>query len=214
MASPVIKVDKITKSYFFKNIFDDLSFEFTAGCYAIIGANGAGKSTLLSMMSGSVSTDAGVIYINNINLAKQPVKAKHHLSYVPDGVPVYPFMSGKALFNLVCAARKCDITADTEKLIAAFDLQQYMNLAFAKMSLGTQRKFLLAASTIGNPDIYLFDEPTNAIDQASREVLINYLFSQRDKKIIIFSTHDQDLIQRLNARVLTLGAHPICQLVS
>ena len=209
-----LRLEKLSKSFFLKKVFENLSYEFTSGCYAIVGANGVGKSTLLSMMSGSASSDSGLISINSIDLAKHPVKAKKYISYVPDGVLVYPFMTGKELIKFICAAKKSKIASETEKLLTEFNLHNFMNVSFSEMSLGTQRKFLLAASTIGNPDIYILDEPTNAIEQASREVFINYLLGIKDKKIIVFSTHDKELIGCLKAKELKLGKHPISQLIS
>src|SRR5207245_1325583 len=146
------------------------------------------------------------------DLAKYSVKAKSYLSYVPDGVLFYPFMTGKELIKFVCAAKKSKISSETEKLLTEFNLHDFMSVSFSETSLGTQRKFLLPASTTGNPHSYIFDEPTNAIEQASREVFINYLLGIKDKKIIIFSTHDKKLIGHLKAKELKLGQQPISQL--
>ncbi|MEO8400847.1 MAG: ABC transporter ATP-binding protein [Gammaproteobacteria bacterium] len=209
-----LKLENISKSFFLKKVFENLSYEFTPGCYAIVGSNGAGKSTLLSIMSGSISSDSGFISINDINLTKHSVKAKRHISYVTDEVLVYPFMTGKELLKFICAAKKSEISSETEKLLTGFNIHDFMHVCFSEMSLGTQRKFLLAASTISNPDIYIFDEPTNAIEQSSREFFINYLLGIKDKKIIIFSTHDKELINCLNAKELRLEKHPIHQLIS
>lgn len=204
-----LKLQNISKSFYGNQLFDCLSFEFNRGVFAILGANGAGKSTLLTMMAGSIPSDTGNIIINDIDIQKYPVVAKRHISYIPDKAMIYPFVKGKEFINFITAIKKCSGTTDTRSLVCAFNLDRYMNATFSEMSLGTQKKFMIVAASIGDPSILIMDEPTNALEQSSREAFIKYLLQHANNKIIIIATHDKQLIDVLDAKQIILEKHPV-----
>ena len=63
---------------------DDVSFEFEDGeIFGIIGHNGAGKTTLLKIISGLIAPSSGELYINDVDVVKNPMALKENLGYLP-----------------------------------------------------------------------------------------------------------------------------------
>jgi ABC-2 type transport system ATP-binding protein len=203
--SALLVLDKICKSFGEKQVFNGLSHSFLPGCYALTGPNGVGKSTLLSLISGSDSFDSGRVVICGADLKSKSVIAKKSIAFVPDKSVIFPFMTGREFISLISRVRKIKDLSLTEKLLSDFRLDPHYSKPFSDLSLGTQKKMLIVAALIGEPAVLLMDEPTNAIDDDAKSVLINYLHSYRSKKVILCSTHDEDFISRLSMKKIKLS---------
>lgn len=202
---PGLSLHKICKSFAKKKIFNDLSYQFPFGCYAITGANGIGKSTLLAIMSGAIKPDSGQISINGIDLRSRGKAAKKQLAYIPDKATIYPFITGKEFIHFIKYAKQENNAPEIQTTLEDLHLLAFLNTSFADMSLGTQKKFMLAAALIGNPSIMLMDEPSNALDEAAKEFLRKYIQDNTNKKVIIFASHDTDFITGVAAKELKIG---------
>ncbi len=210
MSKIQLKVQNLAKAFLLKKVFENLSFELTPGCYAILGPIGSGKSTLLSLLAGSISPDRGIITINGVSLEKRPVRAKKYLSYVPEGVHVYPFMTGHELINFIRCVKRSALSSETEKLLFEFGIKENLSQAFNQMTVETQRKCLIAAATLGNPDIYIFDQPTQELSDEAKDTLAEYLLTLQDKKIVIIVSSDMNFVNSLEAKKLSLDLNSLC----
>src|SRR6185437_7938076 len=149
-------------AYAGRTIFAGLDLSLDAGTYALTGRNGTGKSTLLRLLSGAQRPSAGRVSIDGHDLVRDPIAARQRLSYVPDESPAYPFMTGAELLHLVSTARRAGPDPLVDELVTAFGLAAHLGARFDAISLGTQKKLLLAAGWIGRPRVILLDEPSNA----------------------------------------------------
>lgn len=212
MTQLLLRLCDVSKSFQQKQLFRGLSFDFANGIYAIVGANGIGKSTLLNMISGSVPVDDGRIEVNGVDLYRDPVAAKMQMSFIPDKAMIYPFITGAEFIKFIAAIKRQADMSEAMAIATTFQLNNYLNSRFSEMSLGTQKKFMIVAAMMGNPSVIIMDEPTNALDEASREELINYMQNQAKQKIFITATHDQQSLVSLAARKIVLTSTPITSL--
>lgn len=196
----------ISKAYGSKQVLSGISYQFGHGVYALHGPNGIGKSTLLSILAGIVAADAGRVLIDGYDLERQPLAAKARLAYVPDECPVYPFMTCAELLNLVASAKKGAVTQDINELVKQLGLTSHLGTRFGEMSLGTQKKAMIAASWIGNPAVTLMDEPSNGLDRAARGVLIERVLQSSANRVILISTHDAEFAHAAGAHVIPFEA--------
>jgi len=197
-----LMLKKLSKSYSSHKILDDLSLSFESGVNYLIAPNGSGKSTLLRLITGIEQQDTGEILFNNTSR-----KFSDYGSYVPDKMTMYPFITGQEFLDLVCHAKKL-LTKDPDLLnmLNEFNIYKYLKTPFSKMSLGTQKKFFIIAGLMGNYECLLMDEPSNAIDKHSLEILANYLKNQSTNKLMLIATHDQHLISQLPGKIFKLNS--------
>jgi ATPase subunit of ABC transporter with duplicated ATPase domains len=74
------------------------------------------------------------------------------------------------------------------------------------MSLGTQKKLMLATAWIGDPAVLLLDEPSNGLDADARAVLVDLLAAQRKTSVVFMSTHDKAFADAIGADVVEFEA--------
>ena len=200
----LLKVSNLYKEYLGNCILNDASFALDTGNYALLGQNGVGKSTLLKILVGSLPYDSGKIIINGYDIVREALSAKRLISYVPDKADTYPFLSGNEFIALVMSLRKIDSQNEAQRYIDAFNLGIHMHKQFKDMSLGTQRKLFLVAGLMANPLLLIMDEPFNDLDNTTRDVFLEMIKLEQHRRIFLFSTHDCDLISKINAQKIIL----------
>jgi ABC-2 type transport system ATP-binding protein len=198
----MLRFEKVSKSYGSKPVLQALSGRFERGAFALRGPNGIGKSTLLRVLAGVVECDAGAAWIDGVPLHIDPVAAKARLAYAPDECPVYPFVTGRELLAFVAYAKRCDVSPAVLDIVERFGLGRHLDTRCGAMSLGTQKKLMLAAAWIGEPAVLLFDEPSNGLDADARMLLIELLQAKSAHAVVLVSTHDVTFAQAIGARVI------------
>jgi ABC-type multidrug transport system ATPase subunit len=198
----MLRFEDIKKSYGPRSVLQGLSGEFGVGAWALRGPNGIGKSTLLKVLAGAVEPDAGAVWVDGLPLHSDPTAARARLAYAPDECPVYPFMTGRELLAFVAWAKRCDLSSEVLDIVDGFGLTRHLDTRCGAMSLGTQKKLMLAAGWIGKPAVLLCDEPSNGLDAQTRLVLVDLLREKSLQATVLVSTHDQAFAQALGATVL------------
>jgi ABC-2 type transport system ATP-binding protein len=204
MTGAVLRTERLDASYGKRQVLTSVHLSLPEGIFALQGANGIGKSTLLRVLAGAQSADGGEVWIDGLSMTRTPDAARRRLSYVPDEVSVYPFMTGTELFRFVASAKQAALDDATLGLINDFDLVLQIDLRFDAMSLGTQKKMLLCAAWIGTPRVIFMDEPSNGLDRRARERLANQIRSWRDRGTVLFTTHDREFVAATDASVLAM----------
>ncbi len=180
---PYLDVQKLTKTFGAKLLFEDLSFSIAEGQkVGLVAKNGTGKTTLLSILTGREGYDKGnIIYKNDLKIG--------YLEQIPEFNPNESVLD--ACFNhhgneeLVIKAKQIL----TQLKIG--DLQQRIG----ELSGGQQKRVALANVLITEPDFLILDEPTNHLDLEMIEWLEIYL--ARGNKTILMVTHDRFFLDRV-----------------
>jgi ABC-2 type transport system ATP-binding protein len=198
----MLRFEGLCKSYGSRTILQGLGRRMAPGAYALRGPNGIGKSTLLRVLAGVTEADSGAVRIDGVDMRADPVAAKARLAYAPDECPVYPFMTGRELLGLVAYAKGCAVMPEVLGIVERFGLSAHLDTRCGAMSLGTQKKLMLAAAWIGTPTVLLLDEPSNGLDADARAALVELLRQKAAGAVVLVSTHDHAFAQALGAGVI------------
>lgn len=187
-------------------VFHRLAFEWAGpGVVCVRGPNGSGKTTLLAMLGGAAAPDDGDLLVMGRSLVSERDRALPLLAYVPDAVPVYPFVTGGEWLDFVRAVRR-PAAWTAPALASRFGLDAYLGTRFGAMSLGTARKFMLAAGLGAPAPLVVLDEPTNGLDAAALEVLRERIVQLAAEGLVVMCCHDVDQQRALGARCVDLAA--------
>ena len=91
-----IQVKNLSKSYSDIDALKDLSIDIDAGIlFGILGPNGAGKSTLIKILATLIEPNSGEVFINNIDLIKNPRKIRELIGYVAQDIALDKILTGR-----------------------------------------------------------------------------------------------------------------------
>lgn len=164
-------------------------------CIALVGHNGAGKSTLLKTAAGLLPIRSG-----DMRILGHPIGRCHNrVVYLPQRSEIdwqFPMNVGK----LVMSGRYVHLgwvrypgVKDTEIIQSAMEQLDILSLAdrqISQLSGGQQQRVLLARAVAQGADLFLLDEPLNAIDTQTREIVSHVLKDLRKNgKTVVVATH-------------------------
>ena len=185
---------------------DNLSFTAYKGeIFGLLGPNGAGKTTTLRMLAILIHPDSGDAILDGYSVVNQPEEVRGKIGFLTSELKLEDFFTPNYLFDFfsqlygiapeVMAERKT-------KLSERFGINKFAEVKVANLSTGMKQKLSLVISLVHNPDIIIFDEPTNGLDVLTARTVTDYLQELRDEgKTIILSTHIFSLVERLCDRV-------------
>jgi ABC-2 type transport system ATP-binding protein len=205
----VLEAGHLTKRYHGVLAVDDVSFEIRPGeVLGYLGPNGSGKSTTINMVVGLLEPSHGSLRLFGESLYENPTAYKRRIGYVPEEPYLYTHLTAVEYLSLVGGLRGMSNTAVDEKsaeLLRLFDLWDSRYAAMAAFSKGMRQRVLLCASLLHNPDLLVLDEPFSGLD-VNASLLFRTLLRLfvRDGRMILFSSHRLDVVERVCSRVAIL----------
>jgi ABC-2 type transport system ATP-binding protein len=203
----------------FQNVFKSFagqtvlrSFQLTVpkgSFYLLLGANGAGKTTALRMLAGLSKPDFGSIFVNGVNIAKDPSGARRCIAYFPDIPLLYPLLSPLEYLEFVATLWNMDAQAAyrrSTELLKWLGLWDHRNKLTETFSQGMKQKLAFVAGVLHDPDILLLDEPLTGLDIGAAKMikdLMRELVTQG--KTVVLTTHIMELVGAFDCRVGILG---------
>ncbi len=164
-----------------------------------------GKSSLLKAICG-LYRFSGNIILNGQKVGPSEVNFKKDLCYCPDDYQFSPSISPDQYIRFVLAAYKQEIPENYAELVSSIGVskQDFYHKKIADLSYGTIKKLLILATSIINSDVYIFDEPTNGLDEIGREYLQNFVDRHQQSKLFLIACHDPAWVGCLNPRKIEL----------
>ena len=200
-------ISNLTKTYGTQKAIDDISFK--AGNNEIVGflgPNGAGKSTTMKIVTGYLVADSGNVMVNEIDVNKNPVEAKKHIGYLPEGNPLYYEMYVREYLSFIAGLHQIKNSKKRiEEVIDLTGLRIESNKKTGQLSKGYKQRVGIAAALIHNPDVLILDEPTTGLDP-NQIVEIRQLIKELGKnKTVLFSSHILQEVESICNRVIILS---------
>lgn len=185
---------------------DQLSFNAYEGeVFGLLGPNGAGKTTTLRMMATLIKPDAGDVLVAGSSVVKSPDVVRSKIGFLTSELKLEEFFTPNYLFDFFSELHGIDKeTANQrkQKLFDKFGISKFAEVKVADMSTGMKQKVSLVVSIVHDPEIIIFDEPTNGLDVLTAKVVTDFLLELKEQgKTIIVSTHIFSLIEKICDRV-------------
>ena len=185
---------------------DHLSFNaFRGEIFGLLGPNGAGKTTTLRMLSTLIRPDSGDAVLDGSSVVNNPEEVRSKIGFLTSELKLEDFFTPNYLFDFFSRLHGVDeatISERKQRMFSRFGIDRFAEVKVANLSTGMKQKVSLVISLVHNPEIIIFDEPTNGLDVLTARTVTDYLQELRaEGKTIILSTHIFSLVERLCDRV-------------
>ena len=195
MESPTlpIQIENLNYAYGRAEAVRNLSLTVEPGrCYGFFGRNGAGKTTTIKCLLHLLRPQSGQVRVFGLDPAKHEVEVKRLLSYVPDQVAFYSWMSVRETLDYLASFRAHWNRRTEQELLERFQLDPAQRTG--NLSKGQRTQVALVAAVCPETDLLVLDEPTSGLDPIVRREFIEavigaYQQGVPGKRTILVSTH-------------------------
>lgn len=203
----MIAVESLTKLYGETPAVRDLSFSVAAGeVLGLVGPNGAGKTTTLRSLAGIILPSSGRIRIAGHDLARDPVKAKQALAFVPDEPHLFDALTVDEHLQFVARLyHVTDAEAGGAALLEELELTDRRSAFPNELSRGMKQKLAIACGLLHEPRALILDEPLTGLDPLGiRRMKATIARRAAEGAAVILSSHLLHLVEEVCTRVLVL----------
>lgn len=198
----ILTISKLNKKYGKIHAVNDLSLEITKGSvYGILGPNGSGKTTTLGIILSVINANSGsFLWFNEPNSKSN----RKRIGAILEQPIFYPYLTAEKNLQIFANIKNTPYT-DIERVLKIVELYERKGSKFRTFSYGMKQRLAIAAALLGNPEVLIFDEPTNGLDPRGiaeiRELIIK--IAQQGITIILAS-HLLDEVQKVCSHVAVL----------
>jgi ABC-2 type transport system ATP-binding protein len=191
--TPVIEIRDLSRRYGKLDAVNGLSLKVLPGkCYGFFGRNGAGKTTTIKCLLNLLRPTTGSIRMFGLDPGKNEVAIKSRLSYVPDQVAFYPWMTVRDTLEYLASFREHWNREVEDDLLNRFQLDPDQKTA--ALSKGMRTQLALIGAICPEPELLVLDEPTSGLDPIVRREFIEtvigaYQSGDSDRRTVFVSTH-------------------------
>jgi ABC-2 type transport system ATP-binding protein len=207
----MLKARALTKRYGGLLALDRVDLDLHPGeIVGYLGPNGSGKSTTVNMVVGLLTPSDGSIELDGIRVADDPVAYKSRIGYVPEEPYLYAHLTAAEYLGLIGRLRGIPGPVLSRRITALLELLQLHDSRYKAMtsfSKGMRQRVLVAAALLPNPKLIVLDEPFSGLDVNAGLLFRTLLRLLADEgRMILFSTHRFDMVEKLCSRVVILSA--------
>jgi ABC-2 type transport system ATP-binding protein len=161
--------------------------------FGLIGPNGAGKTSTLRCLAGLIEPSSGTVRIAGTDLARDPVRARMQMGFVPDFFGVYEHLEVWEYLEFFAIAQglaPARVASRIDRMLALVGLEPKRTAAVETLSRGMRQRLCIARGLIHEPRVLLLDEPLSGLDAAARNEDLGLLRRlATDGCTIVLSSH-------------------------
>ena len=210
----MIKLTEVSKAYLKNNkVLNNINLEVTPGEFvSIVGQSGAGKTTLVRLLIGEERVDSGQVMIGDWDITKL---SRREIPYLRRQIGVifqdFKLLPKKTLLENVSFALQVSggtsqkISKIVPSVLKIVGLDDKKNRYPHEVSGGEKQRAAIARALVHQPKILLADEPTGNLDAINANEIIDLLLHiNKFGTTVILVTHNKEIVNRLNRRVVTM----------
>ncbi len=220
MAEPLLRVDRLQKSYGALKVTDAVSLDVLPGeLHAVIGPNGAGKTTLIHQMSGLAASDSGRILFDGADITRLPMhqRVRRGLARSFQITSILPGFSALENVALAVQARsgssfrffgnassEAALNEEAQRALALAGIAHRALVPAGLLSHGEKRQLELAIALATAPKLLLLDEPLAGTGHEESARVVETLRGLKGRYTIVLIEHDMEAVFSLADRISVL----------
>ncbi len=205
----MIEVRHLTRRFGPVTAVDDVSFSVKRGeVLGFLGPNGAGKSTTMKVITGFLAPTEGTAVVCGADIVADPIAAKRHIGYLPEGAPAYPDMTPLSFLRFIARIRGFDGDEAQKRIDLAVKrtaLETVLAQPIDTLSKGFKRRVGLAQALLHDPEVLILDEPTDGLDPNQKHEVRTLITELAPAKAIIISTHILEEVDAVCSRATIIA---------
>ena len=205
----MLKFDNVSFQYDVEDfsIIDHLSFDVQDGEFvSVIGASGCGKSTIFRLVNKLLLPASGEILVDGESIERK----RNYCGYMPQQDLLFPWRTVRENLLLPMEIRggysKTEMREKADAALESVGLKEWGDKMPKELSGGMRQRAAFARTVLTGSDLLLLDEPFSALDYLTRISMREWLLEQweREKKTVLFITHDVEEAVFLSSRILVV----------
>jgi putative ABC transport system ATP-binding protein len=175
----------------------------------IVGESGSGKTTLLRLLNKMISCESGEIFYNGENIdTVDSVEIRRQITMLPQVPTVFP---GTIRENLLIGLKFAEKPmVDDEKLheiLATVNLEKYPDTESDDLSGGEKQRLALGRVILLDPEVFLLDEPSSALDDETEKIVIEKIvsYTKATDKTLIMVTHSKSIAREYSEKIIEIS---------
>lgn len=195
----ILQINGLTKRYGAITAVNNLNLQILAGnVYGILGPNGSGKTTTLGTVLGIIRPNSGNFEWFE---GRYGENARMHIGSLLETPNFYPYLSPVKNLEITAHIKRI-ASPQIDQILEIVNLAQRRDSAFSTFSYGMKQRLAIGAALIGDPEVLIFDEPTNGLDpQGIAEVREIIQRIAAEGKTIIMASHILDEVEKVCSHV-------------
>ena len=207
----LLQLHNVTKTYGPVTALRNLSVNVPVGAVGLLGPNGAGKTTMIRTLLGLIAIDAGEGQVLGMDIRTQRLDVRQAVGFLPEDECLFPGVAG---VESVAYAGELGGMSRADALQRAHEVLNYVGLGEARYrpsesySTGMKQRLKLASAIVHDPRLLILDEPTNGMDPAGREEILELSrdLSRNKGMSLLFSSHLLPDVESVCEHVVVLGS--------
>jgi ABC-2 type transport system ATP-binding protein len=207
----LFQLEGVTKTYGPVTALNDLSVSVPEGAIGLLGPNGSGKTTMIRTLLGLIPVDRGRGQILEMDFRDRQLDIRRAVGFAPEDECLFPRTEG---VEFVAYAGELVGMKRTDAMQRAHEVLDYVGLGEARYrkvesySTGMKQRIKLAAAIVHDPKLLILDEPTNGMDPAGREEVLQLSRDLAHNKgmSLLFSSHLLPDVEAVCEYIIVLGS--------
>jgi ABC-2 type transport system ATP-binding protein len=207
----LFQLEAVTKTYGAVTALNNLSVNVPVGAIGLLGPNGSGKTTLIRTVLGLITIDKGSGQILGKDFRRRQLDIRREVGFAPEDECLFPRVVG---VEFVAYAGELVGMRSKDALQRAHEVLDYVGLGEARYrwvetySTGMKQRLKLASAIVHDPKLLILDEPTNGMDPAGREEVLELAkdLARNKNMSLIFSSHLLPDVESVCDYVVVLGS--------
>ncbi len=203
-------LENVTKTYGRITALRQLSVTAPAGAVGLLGPNGAGKTTLIRTLLGLITIDDGGGQVLGMDIRTRRLDIRQTVGFAPEDECLFPGVAGiefVAYAGELCGMSRKDAMQRAHEVLNYVALGEARYRRVESYSTGMKQRLKLASAIVHDPRLLILDEPTNGMDPAGRQEILELSrdLSHNKGMSLLFSSHLLPDVESVCDHVLVLA---------